>query len=93
LIFLFSKRTTITLHKLHVLDKTNSVIKAWNLHYLSDDIIITADGLVRSFGSLLAFVAKRTVDPLEEMTAPQSMDSRAMWISTQDIMIFHWGKQ
>jgi hypothetical protein len=87
LIFLFSKRTTVALHKLHVLDKTNNVIKAWSLHYLSDDTIITPVGSVSSFCSLLAFVGKSTVDPLEEMTAPQSMDNRALWISVQDIMI------
>jgi len=86
LMFLFSKRTFVTLHELHVLDKTN-VIKAWTVHYLSDDTIITAVGLVNNFGSLLAFVGKSTVDPLEEMTTPQSMDNRALWISKQDIMI------
>src|SRR5688572_7248609 len=31
-----------------------------------------------------------TVDPLEEITAPQSMDSRALWISKQDITISTW---
>lgn len=31
-----------------------------------------------------------TVDLLEEITAPQSMDSRALWISKQDIMISTW---
>jgi hypothetical protein len=87
LIFLISKRTAVALHKLHVLDKTKYVIKAWTLHYLSDDTIITAVGLVSSFCSLLDFVGKSTVDPSEEMTAPQSMDNRALWISAQDIMI------
>jgi len=87
LMFLFSKRTVVTLHILHVLDKTNHVTKAWTLHYLSDDTIITAVGLANNFGSLLAFVGKSTVDPLEEMTAPQSVDNRALWISKQDIMI------
>ena len=85
--FLFSKRTVVTLHILHVLDKTNHVTKAWTLHYLSDDTIITAVGLANNFGSLLAFVGKSTVEPLEEMTAPQSVDNRALWISKQDIMI------
>jgi hypothetical protein len=31
-----------------------------------------------------------TVDPLEEITAPQLIDSRALWISKQDIMISTW---
>ena len=51
--------------------------KPMALHYLSDDTIITVDGFASNFGSLLALVGKSTVDPLEEMTAPQSIDNRA----------------
>jgi hypothetical protein len=45
--------------------------------YLSADTIITVDGLANNFGSLLDLVGKSTVDPLEEIAAPQSIDKRA----------------
>uniref|UniRef100_A0A0A9DDF4 Uncharacterized protein n=1 Tax=Arundo donax TaxID=35708 RepID=A0A0A9DDF4_ARUDO len=54
---------------------------------LSDDTTITAVGLVNNSGSLLAFVGKSTVDALEEMTTPRSMENRAFRISEQDLII------
>ena len=87
LMLLFSKRSVTALHRWFVLNKRNHVIKEQALHYLSDDTIITVVGLVNNFGSLFALVGKSIVDPLEEMTAPQSIDNRASLISEQDKII------
>jgi hypothetical protein len=67
--------------------RQNNFIKACVLHYLSDDTIITLVALLDNFSSRLSFIGKSTVDSLEEMTTPQSRDSRAFRISEQDLMI------
>lgn len=72
---LFSKIDVTALHRRF--EKKNHVIKEHAAYYLSDDTIIAVDGLLNNFGSLLALVGKSTVDPLEQMAAPQSTDNRA----------------